>query len=177
MQMSSFNFAAKIRLFAVPTLFFLSAQAAVAAEPITISSTVPYANGEVATPAIRQECHWNSDLPAAMVARSDGGIVATDKDLSTFAGRKLTMTVTSIHAAGGMFGGPKWAVIDGELTEDGKLQGSFHLRRATTSGNITSCGSLDKIGSALATDILKWLKNPSVSTAASAEKEAGSTGQ
>jgi hypothetical protein len=166
--MPPFNMVSNIRSLAVPALLLLSAQAA-AAEPIMIRSTVPYASDQVATSAIRQQCDWNSELPAALVARSNGEIVASDKELSTDTGRKLIMTVTSVHAAGGMFGGPKWAIVRGELFENGKLQGDFELRRVSSAGKITSCGSMDKIGSALANDILQWLKHPSLRAAAGAD--------
>jgi len=172
MQMSSFNFAANIRSFAVPALLLLSAQAAAAGDPITITSTIPYANDKVGTVAVRQECDWNTVLPAVLVAQSKGNIVATDTDLSTVTGRKLTMTVVNVHAAGGMFGGPKWAIVRGELSADGELQGNFEFRRVSNARRFTSCSSLDRIARALAVSITEWLKHPTLSAAPGAEAEA-----
>ena len=174
--MSSFNVAAKIRLLAVPTLLLLSAQVAAAGEPITVSSTVPYANDRVGSPVIRAQCSWNTDLVAFMVRESKGSVVATDKDLSELPGRKLILTITNVHAAGGgAFSGPKWAILRGELMENGKLQGNFQIRRVSRSSRFTACGFLDKIGRALAIDTLEWLKHPTVSTVVNDEAESKST--
>lgn len=170
--MSSFNLAANIRSFAVPTLLLLSAQAAAAGDPITITSTIPYANDKVGTVAVRQQCDWNTVLPAVLVAQSNGTIVASDTDLSTVTGRKLTMTIINVHASGGMFGGPKWAIVRGELSEDGKLQGNFEFRRVSNARRLTSCSSLDRIAKALAVNITEWLKHPTLSAAPGAESEA-----
>lgn len=174
--MSSFNFAASIRAIAVPAFLLLSTQATAAGDPITVGSTIPYANDEVGTVAIRQQCDWNTVLPAVLVAKSNGNIVSSDTDLSTVTGRKLTMTIVNVHAAGGLFGGPKWAIVRGELFEDGKLQGNFELRRVSSAGRMTSCSSLDKIAKALASDISEWLKHPTMDAAPSAGTEGTSAG-
>jgi hypothetical protein len=158
------NFNKKIRALAIPALLLMSAHTMAADGPITISSTIPYANDDVGSAAIRTECHWNTELPAALVAQSNGAIVSTDKDLSTVSGKKLVITVANVHASGGIFSGPRWAVLHGELFEDGKLQGNFQLRRVSAGGAPrTACPVLGHIGKALTADILNWLKNPTMS--------------
>jgi hypothetical protein len=166
--MSQYNFSKKIRALAIPAMLLMSAQAMAAGDPITISATIPYANDAVATAAVREECHWNTELPAALVAQSDGAIIATDKDLSTVSGKKLVITVTNVHASGGIFSGPRWAILHGELIENGKLLGNFQFRRVSAGGlPRTACPVLDHIGKALTGDILKWLKNPTMSATTS----------
>ena len=151
---------------ALSASFLMLAQPALAAGPITIAAKIPYLNDGVASPAIRAECTWNSDVPAAIVAKSKGGVVSTDQDLASVHGRKLTVTVVNLHAAGGGgFSGPKWIAMRGELNEDGKVLGNFDFRRTTSHGRMTTCATLDYIGKALTQDILKWLKNPTTNAA------------
>ena len=154
----------KVLAMALPALLLLVMAPPVFAEgTITIASRIPYANDDVGRDAIRTQCTWNSDLPAALVARSNGKVVSTDQDLATIRGKKLIMTTTDIHAmGGGGFSGPKWIVVHGELSEDGKVLGNFDFRRVTSHGKMTVCGTLDYIGKALTNNILIWLENPTM---------------
>ena len=157
----------------VSLLILNTAGPATASDQTTISSKLPYLNDQVGSAAIRNECTWNTTMPTAVVAQSKGTVISTDQDLTTVAGKKLIITVTNLHTAGGMgFSGPKWIALRGELIEDGKLLGNFELRRATSSGKSTGCKTLDYIGKALTQDVLKWLKNPVIMAAPGSEANA-----
>lgn len=65
-------------------------------------------------------------------------------------------------AGGGGWSGPKWLVLEGKMTEKGKLLGSFEARRQTIRGSMRGCGTLDSLSEEIAGDILEWLKTPSL---------------
>ena len=154
-------------------IFFSAAGSAMASDQITISSKLPYLNDQIGSAAVSNECTWNTTMPAAIVAQSKGTVISTDQDLATVSGKKLIMTVTNLHTAGGMgFSGPKWIALRGELMEDGKLLGNFELRRATSGGKSTGCKTLDYISKALTQDVLKWLKNPVIKATPSSATNA-----
>ena len=164
-------------------LLLASAQPALADDQITIASKISYASEDVGRDSVRDQCDWNVELPATLVSKSRGKLVSTDQDLASVHGKKLVITATSVHAvAGHGFAGPSWIVLHGELSEDGKALGSFDFRRTTIHGTLTTCGTLSYIGRALSSNILKWLKNPTMgattrdageSSASSASSDSG----
>ncbi|MEO8003183.1 MAG: hypothetical protein ABI644_15035 [Arenimonas sp.] len=167
------NSRSRVFLMLVSVLFCSMAGTAIASDQITISSKFPYLNDQIGNAAARNECTWNTTMPADVVAQSKGAVISTDQDLDTVAGKKLIITVTNLHTAGGMrFSGPKWIALRGELMEDGKLLGNFQLRRATSGGKSTGCKTLDYISKALTQDVLKWLKNPAIMQTPSSDTNA-----
>jgi len=142
-------------------LLLLSAQAATAGEPITISSKIPYDSDGVGNAAMREHCRWDTEVPAWIVAHAKGTVVSTKKDLSTITSPKLIITIANVDVGGGPRA-KRSAIMRGELIEDGKTQGTFFLRRVSGTGKFRVCGALDTIGQALAHDILEWLNKRTV---------------
>ncbi|HTD29476.1 MAG TPA: hypothetical protein VK660_08830 [Xanthomonadaceae bacterium] len=146
-------------------------------DPITIAAKIPYASDDVARDAVREQCDWNSELPATLVAKSGGMLVSTDQNLATVQGRKLVITATEVHGmAGHGFAGPSWIAVHGELSADGKVLGKFDFRRSTVHGRMTVCGTLSYIGRALSGNILNWLKNPTMNAAPGNSSESSDAG-
>ena len=118
-------------VFAMSILFLAPPKSALAQDDssddlITISSTIPFANNELGNDVIRNECTWDSIMPALLVLHSKRTVVSTDQDLAVVTGKKLYLTTTSIRGIGGAnFSGPKWITLKGELYRDGKLLGNF----------------------------------------------------
>ncbi|WP_426699890.1 hypothetical protein ACPPVV_10780 [Rhodanobacter sp. Col0626] len=126
---------------------------------ITVSRVIPYHEG-VGSDALRTQCDWNTRLSAELVTDTHGQVVATDQDLAMSPGATLHMSIVNVHAiGGGHFSGPKWAELNGELRDHGKLLGSFTARRQTSRG-FSACSSLDHVGKAIAEDVASWLKAP-----------------
>lgn len=158
-------FVGKKYIMAACILLAVFGQTAIASDLVTISSKIPYLSENVGSVNIQNECNWNSTMPAAMASQSRGTVVLTDQDLSMVSGKKLFITATHVHAVGGgRFSGPKWITLDGKLMEDGKLLGNFQLRRTTSGGKFGGCATLEYISKALTKDVLKWLKNPQITT-------------
>lgn len=154
---------------ALVALLALASLPVFAAEPIRIAEVVPYRDG-VGSAAMRAECDWNRVLSEEIVRRSKGRVVATDADLSTLSGPVLKLSIVNVHAAGGGgFSGPKWGVIRGELVGTGKAPMTFELRRTTSAGmSFSACGSMAKVGRALAVDVVEWLDDPTSAPPATA---------
>lgn len=158
-------------------LLWLSGQSVIAQElelakydVVTISSVIPYADGAVSD-LVRNECGWNTVMPAMLVIESRRTIVSTDEDLNVVQGKKLFIRVLHSRVIGGAnFSGPKWIVLQGELMQDGELLGNFEFRRTTMGGKLSACKTLDYIGEALRKDILKWLKKPTKMATPKAKK-------
>ncbi|MGH8106058.1 MAG: hypothetical protein ACREO1_04685 [Arenimonas sp.] len=145
------------------------AQSVFASDVITTSSKVAYLNDQVGTPAMREQCTWDSKMAGAIIEQSKGTIVSTDQDIDKVTGKKLKIYVTDIHATGGgRFSGPKWMNVRGELTEGGKLIGNFKFFRSTVGGRLETCKTLDYISKAITKDVINWLKNPSIMPATEA---------
>lgn len=135
--------------------------AAAATEPVSIARITPYVDG-VGNEAVRKECDWNTKLSSNIARSAESGVTVTDVDLSQVSGKVLTMRITHVHAiGGGGWTGPKWAAVEGELHEGGKLVGSFEAHPHTSSG-MTACSALDHLGKELGEDIAEWLKAPTL---------------
>lgn len=134
-------------------------------DAVTIQKTIPYADG-AGTDALKTECDWNTELSSHIVDRAKGAVVASEQSLDQVAGKTLTMSIARIHVAGGgNYSGPKWAALQGELREGGQVIGSFLTARHSSGPfNFTACSVADRIGKALAKDVVLWLKNPSMNT-------------
>gem|GEM_PF-2108267 len=133
-------------------------QPAKADETIAIASNIPYLDDTVGNDAIRAECTWTGSISSYVTRATRGSVVAVN-NLKTVAGKKLVVTITSVHAAGGGgFSGPKWGSVKGDLIDQGKILGSFEFSRSTMTGKMTACGTLENIAKALGKDIARWLK-------------------
>ncbi len=125
---------------------------------ITIPSIIPYASEQVGNEAIRSECDWNQQLSRDIVNLSNGVVAATNKNLGEIEGRTLAITVTDVHAVGGgIWSGPKWGKLHGELSHKGKVLASFDMERRGINTPYSVCATLSNIARALSKDIVKWI--------------------
>jgi hypothetical protein len=132
-----------------------------AADVVSIPRVTPYADG-VGTDDVRNKCDWNSKLGDDIAHHAEGAASVTDTEVSQLSGKVLTMKITQVHAiGGGGWTGPKWAEVQGELHDGGKLVGSFVAHQHTMVG-MTACGSLDRLGRELGEGIADWLKEPTL---------------
>lgn len=136
--------------------------------PILIPRVVPYAEG-AANEAIRTECEFPADVSRQLAEFSERRGVAvqlSDENLETVGGRVLLLKTSFVHAmGGGRFTGDKSARIRGELRENGRIIGDFHMQRNTAGAvSLTACGALERISRALASDVSVWLMAPQMGT-------------
>jgi hypothetical protein len=132
-----------------------------AADVVSIPRITPYADG-VGTDEVRTKCDWNSKLSEEIAHYAETPVSITDKDVSQLGGKVLVMKIVHVHAiGGGGLTGPKWAIVQGELRDNGKLIGSFEANQHSSAG-LTMCGSLDHLAKELGDDIADWLKDPTM---------------
>jgi len=149
-------------------LFFVvvacvTAASARAEDIVLVSSLIPYENADTASEDVRKECNWNTTMPGYLARKSKGLVQVAEQSIDAVTGKKLMIVATSVYTTGGgRFSGPKWLTLEGKLTEEGKLLGTFQARRRTSSGSMRACGTLDSLSEDLAGDILRWLKTPSL---------------
>jgi hypothetical protein len=140
----------------------LTAVPARAEEVVLMSPVVPY-GADSASEDVRRDCTWNSTMPRYLAGESEGRVKVLEQGIDEASERKLALVATLIHTApGGGFSGPKWLTMEGKLTEGGKLLGNFEARRQTIRGSMRGCATLDALSEDIASDILEWLKAPSL---------------
>ncbi len=102
-------------------------------------------------------------MPRYLAKESDGRVKVAEQNFDTITGKKLVLVATNLHTlGGGSWTGPKWLVLEGKMTEGGKLLGNFEVRRQTIRGSMRACGTLESLSEEITEDILKWLKKPSL---------------
>lgn len=142
------------------TLIGISSMAS-ATDAVSIPRVTPYADG-IGTVDVRTKCDWNSKLSENVAHNGETAVSITDADVSHISGKVLTMKITAVHAiGGGLWTGPKWAEVQGELHDGGRLVGSFRAMQHT-SGGLTACSSLNRLGKELGENIADWLKEPTL---------------
>lgn len=139
----------------------LAAALPAAAEPIRTAAVMPYEDG-VGTAALREECDWNTNLPREIARRSKGAVATTDAALASLEGPVLSLRVAAAHASGGGWAGPRFATIRGELRQADGTSRTFEIHRATSLGGMGACSAMDRVGKALAKDIVAWLADPTM---------------
>lgn len=153
---------------AIHGLFFLVAACIVtvtahAEDVVQVPSLIPYQSDEVANETVRKECNWNTTMPRYLAKESDGRVKVAEQNFDTITGKRLMLVATNLHTlGGGSWTGPKWLVLEGKMTEGGKLLGNFEVRRQTIRGSMRACGTLESLSEEITEDILKWLKKPSL---------------
>ncbi len=130
---------------------------------VKVLQTIGFSEGSDVRPKIKDECQLQTKVPKFLKEySSDVELVASDPGST---GRVLSMRVTQVHApGGGMFSGPKWMTVTGELHEDGQMLGSFTARRGSGGGAFGgykgTCSIIGRCAKAIGKDIAAWLKSP-----------------
>ena len=134
-------------------------------EIVLTDAAIPYLNADSADEALRQECDWNRTTAAYLASESEGRVVLPGSTARPAPNKRLTLVTQTLHTVGGgIWTGPKWVVIEGKLTEDGKTIGSFEGRRQSIRGSLSGCKTVRELGEAVADDILGWLDAPKMNS-------------
>ena len=135
-----------------------------AAAPLLVPQTVAYADG-VGNDAIRAECDFPTVLPQQILKQAPEyklPVQLSSEDLGASKGRVLLIRTILVHAIGGAaFTGPKWARVQVELRNGGKVVAGTELEQSTSghSFGFSACGVLRDIAESLAGDVLSWVRS------------------
>jgi hypothetical protein len=135
-----------------------------AAAKIQVAKSAPWAREARVPEKVREQCGFQTRVPQAIADRS-AQVELVDGAPSRASGRALELTIGDVHApGGGVFSGPKWGEVRGELYENGKRIGSFRAKRYTTGGVFGifqgNCSILGRVANALGQDIAAFLESP-----------------
>ena len=134
-------------------------------EVMLSDAAIPYLNADSAAEDVRQDCDWNRTTAAYLASESEGRVVLPGSTVKPAPHKRLTLVTQTLHTvAGGIWTGPKWVVIEGTLTEDGRTIGTFEGRRQSIRGAFGSCKTVRELGEAVADDILGWLEAPKMNS-------------
>lgn len=152
---------------AVFTLLALSTEAQEGA--VTIVSPVPFAESSGATSNVKADCTLETRLPKFIEDYSKKGVavVIGDDPGDASSGKVLRLEFTNVHGpGGGAWSGPKLVTVEGTLTDNGEVIGSFIGTRYSGGGAFGgykgTCSILGRCIKALGKDIAAWLKNPTM---------------
>lgn len=140
------------------------------ADTIVIGKTAPYSDSNKIQTAILNECRLpeiQADYLEKAMAAEGITVVKTDDPAKTEQGKVLLVEITDALSTGNAFiGHHKRVSIKGRLLDNGKEIGSFTGLRSSGGGAFAgfkgSCSVLDRCTQALAKDINRWLKKPSM---------------
>jgi hypothetical protein len=163
-RLAAFPTESRMNRLGIPLLAALlsfAGHAAASDAPIRTAAVVPYEDG-VGTPALRDECDWNRTLASEIARRSHGTVVTTTEPLDALDGPVLSLRIGAAHSSGGGWGGPRFAMIRGELRQaDGQVR-TFEIHRSTSLGMMSGCQAMDRVGKALTKDVLNWIEDPTI---------------
>ncbi len=156
-----------LRTFVIGIAFAMLASSA-AAETLTMSRPVDFADGMMVRDAVRNECRLQEKVPdyIAQFARGNGTqIVFSAEEVAAAKGRVLLLEIIEVSEMGNaMSGRQKSMTISGQLHENGELIGSFRARRATMGGfmgaYMGNCSFFHRCAKALGKDVSRWLSAP-----------------
>jgi hypothetical protein len=135
---------------------------------VYIGKAAPFMDAAAIKPAIVNEC----DLPSAQMkylkeqaAAAGVTLVEDEGAVAAKKGRVLLVEIFNAVSQGNAFiGHGKQVVLKGKLLENGAEIGNFTATRGSMGGAFagykSSCAVLHRCQSALAKDILAWLKSP-----------------
>ncbi len=133
---------------------------------VTISWPIEFTETSGVSDKVKAKCLLQSELAYSIkeYAKKMNVVLAEDVNDST-EGRVLHMEIVNVIGGGGGFwSGQKSVTVQGKLTENGEVIGTFIARRATR--NMFSspylCDMLRRCTDAIAKDIARWLTNPTM---------------
>jgi len=148
------------------TFLMISAAKAAAGPTVTISQSIPFAESSGASDKVKAECTLDTRLPKFIQDSAKAHGFTVDLGSGT-AGRVLQIEFTNIiGAGGGAWSGAKSVTVNGKLTEDGKVIGTFIASRYSGGGMFAgykgTCSILGRCIKTLGKDIAAWLANPTM---------------
>jgi len=150
----------------IATLFPL---AAIAADPIPLPKTVPFAKGISVPDAVKAECQLPEKTAQFVKEFSEGNmqVSVSDNVSAKTPGKALVMQIVDVHGTGGgAWSGAKMVATEGTLYDNGKVIGSFKATRYSGGGAFGgykgTCSILGRCTKAIGKDVAEWLKSPSM---------------
>ncbi len=117
--------------------------------------------------AVKKECDLLGKLTqfTQSYAQDQYAQIMTDGKSIPRSAQLLTMEIEQVQGGGGgAWSGAKVVLINGTLTQNGKLLGSFKARRYSGGGMFAAykgtCSILGRCVKALGRDVAEWLRNP-----------------
>ncbi len=155
--------AVPLALVCVAVLLIPAARAAEKGQSVTISRELEFTETSGASDKVKAECWLPPQLPRYIkqYAKKMNVVLAEDVSDST-EGRVLHIEIVNVIGTGGVaWSGMKSVTVQGKLTENGEVIGTFIASRATGSTRGT-CAMLEHCMEGIAKDIAKWLTNPTM---------------
>ena len=132
---------------------------------LTIPIRVPYKEGISAPNAVLVECELERKLSKYLASEAKGPyskVIMNPTVSAETPGHALDIHITQVLApGGGKWSGPKVVTVEGTLYDNGQVLGTFIAKRQTHKGRHT-CGMLHNDAEAIAEDIGKWLRKPTL---------------
>lgn len=129
---------------------------------------IPFAEGTYIRDAIRNECHLPDKLAHFVEEYSADQYanIITDASAAPADAQILRIEIENVTGGGGgAWSGGKVVMINGKLTQNGKLLGDFKGRRVSGGGAFATfkgtCSILGRCVKALGRDVSEWLQHPS----------------
>jgi len=150
------------------TVFLLIgvAHAADAGQSVTIGPVVEFAEASGASDSVKAECTLDTRLPVFIQSYAKKQDISVELGDGT-TGRVLHLKfVNVIGPGGGAWSGAKSVTVEGKLTEDGKVIGTFIGVRYSGGGMFAAykgtCSILGRCVKKMGSDIATWLANPTM---------------
>lgn len=129
--------------------------------PPTVVPAVAYAP-DAGAGKVEEECDLQSKIPEYFYEYAPSAVPG-----SGGSARVLQIEIVNvIGQGGGMYTGPKQLTVQGTLTENGQVVGTFKGRRTTTGGAFGgykgTCSLMERNAKAVARDISEWITSPSM---------------
>jgi hypothetical protein len=135
----------------------------------TLARSVPFADDSMASADVKASCTLDTRLPEFVKKAAKRGIkvVISDEPLENAEGKVLRLEIVHVlGTGGGAWSGAKSVTVEGELTENGEVIGSFTAARYSGGGAFGgfkgTCAILGRCIQAIGKDIAGWLKNPTM---------------
>ena len=139
-----------------------------AAGTLNLQKRAPYEKDLPVPTAVKAECALETKIPEFVEEAAKGNFDTINMiDMPSANGKHLSMKITGITGlGGGAWSGPKHITIDGTLTENGKVVGTFQATRYSGGGAFGgykgTCSILGRCAKALGKDVANWLEQPSM---------------